>query len=93
MIRFPINFEPPVCGVDPVTLTGLVLGGLAGGGAALAAGGGGAGPSAPGAPPPIAAPQQSPTGTRAQPKSQQPTFVGATSVPNNTSGQKTLLGQ
>ena len=89
-----LTLDPRWCSIDPISLTALALGGLAGGGAAALAGGGGsqAAPT-PAAPPAQAAPQQNPIGSRAAPKSQAPTFVGASAVPNNTSGQKTLLGQ
>jgi hypothetical protein len=92
MIRFPFDFESPSCYVDPITLTGLALGALAGGGAALASGGGSSAPT-PQAPPAMAAPQQNPIGTKPQTQSNQPSFIGASAIPSNQSGQKTLLGQ
>jgi hypothetical protein len=88
-----VDWEPLICSVDPITLTGLVLaGGLGAAGASLAGGGGSAAP-APAPPPTMAPPQSGPTGTKPQTQSQQPSFVGASAVPNNSSGQKTLLGQ
>ena len=89
MIHFPTDFELPICSVDPVTLTGLVLAGA--GGALASSLAGGSGPS-PTAPPTQAASQQTPA-AKQQPQSQQPSFVGASAVPSNQSGQKTLLGQ
>jgi len=93
MIRFQTDFDLPTCNIDPVTITGLALGALAGGGAALASGGGGGAPPAPQAPPAQAAPQQNPVGQRQAPRSQQPSFVGASAAPDSSFGQKTLLGQ
>jgi hypothetical protein len=96
MIRFPINFEPLICNVDPITLTGLALGALAGGGAAALSGGGGGGSSVatPIAPAPqAAAPAQQQAPMRNNQRPQQQSFVGASSVPSSDSGQKTLLGQ
>ena len=78
--------------VDPITLTGLALAG-AGGFAASKAGGSPAPatPTAPAAPPPTPAPAQQP-GVKASAASQQPTFLGAAAVPQQ-SGTKSLLGQ
>lgn len=83
-----------LCSVDPITLTGLALGGLAGVGAGAASGafkGGGSAP-APTPPPAQAAPPQAPQ-SKALPQSQQPTFLGAAATPPTQSGQKSLLGQ
>jgi len=85
--------------VDPVTLTGLALAGLAGAGASAAIGGGSspaptATPQAAPPPPPTsAAPAQSPQGKPGGGQSAQPSFIGSTSVPSGESGQKTLVGQ
>ncbi len=80
--------------VDPITLTGLALAGGAGflGSQALSS----SAPAPQSAPapapaPPPAAPAQQP-GAKAAPQGQQPTFLGAAAVPQQ-SGQKTLLGQ
>ena len=80
--------------VDPITLTGLALAGGAGflGSQALSS----SAPKPQSAPapapaPPPAAPAQQP-GIKAAPQGQQPTFLGAAAVPQQ-SGQKTLLGQ
>jgi hypothetical protein len=81
-----------LCSVDPITLTGLALGGLAAGGAAASLAGGGSAPQ-PTPPPSQPAPQQSPQGTAKSLKPQQPTFIGAAATPPTQSGQKTLLGQ
>ena len=87
------------CSLDPISLTGLALGALAGGGTALASGalgGGGAQtPTAPAAPAAtLAQPVNQPTGAKPTPKSQAPSFLGAAAAPQPTqSGQKTLLGQ
>lgn len=80
--------------VDPVTLTGLALAGAGGFFASQAASGSGAtsapttAPTPPPAPP---APAQQPQ-AKPQSSSQQPTFLGAAAVPQQ-SGTKTLLGQ
>ena len=85
------------CSLDPISLTGLALGALAGGGTALAAGAGGgaqtpATPAAPAAT--LAQPVNQPTGAKPTPKSQAPSFLGAAAAPQPTqSGSKTLLGQ
>lgn len=50
--------------------------------------------TAPEAPPPAAAPAMAPVGDRSQNRSNTPSFVGASSVPQQAGfGQKTLLGQ
>lgn len=80
--------------VDPITLTGLALAGGAGflGSQALSSSGSQAAPApAPTPPPATPAPAQQP-GAKAVPQGQQPTFLGAAAVPQQ-SGQKTLLGQ
>lgn len=82
--------------VDPVTLTGLALAGLGGaiGGKALAGDPSASTPAStpqPTPPPAAPAPQTQPT-ARPQTASQQPTFLGAAAVPQQ-SGTKTLLGQ
>jgi hypothetical protein len=93
-----MNHERFLCSLDPISLTGLALGALAGGGTALASGalGGGSTPAAPAAPvaPPttIAQPVQQPTGQSPAPKSQAPSFLGAAATPPVQSGSKTLLG-
>ena len=92
----PIDQPHGQCNVDPITLAGLALGGLAGGGAAALAGGGAQAPAAPVAPPTqqqAAPPQSQPTGSKPSPKPQQSTFLGAAATPPTQSGQKTLLGQ
>lgn len=78
--------------VDPITLTGLALGGLAGAaGTSLM---GGPKPAAPQAPPEQAAPPQAPIGNRqGGGQTAQPSFIGASAVPQTGGGQKTLLGQ
>ena len=89
------------CSLDPISLTGLALGALAGGGTALASGalgGGGGGaqtPATPAAPAAtLAQPVNQPTGAKPTPKSQAPSFLGAAAAPQPTqSGSKTLLGQ
>lgn len=82
-----------LCSVDPLTLTGLALGGLAGAAGSSLAGGGSSAP-APQAPPQQAAPAQTPVGSAKQNKPQQSTFIGAAATPPTaSSGQKTLLGQ
>lgn len=85
------------CSVDPITLAGLALGGLAGGAAGMMGGGGAQTPAAPTAPPTqqqAAPPQSAPTGSKPAPKPQQSTFLGAAAVPQGSaSGSKTLLGQ
>ena len=85
-----------LCAVDPITLTGLALGGLgATAASSLMGGGGGTAPPSQPTPPPAAAPPPStPQGSAKAVKSQQPTFIGAAATPPNAgSGQKTLLGQ
>lgn len=50
--------------------------------------------TAPAAPPPAAAPAMDPIGNRNQNRSNTPSFVGASAVPQQAGfGQKTLLGQ
>ena len=90
--------SPHICSVDPITLTGLALAGLAGGAAAgLAGGGSSAAPAAtPAAPPPptaAAPPASNPLGQAKKPQAAQQSFIGAAATPNTQSGQKTLLGQ
>lgn len=82
-----------LCMVDPVTLTGLVLAAGAGaaGASALSAGGSTPATPTPAAPPSPAAPAQQPQ-AKPQAASQQPTFLGAAAVPQQ-SGTKSLLGQ
>lgn len=78
--------------VDPVTIGTALLTGIAGAGASsLLSGGSPAAPSAP----TQAAPARSPIGSRQQPRSTTPTFVGAAAAPQNQSNQggATLLGQ
>ena len=96
----PLDQPHGQCSLDPISLTGLALGALAGGGTALASGalGGGGGaqtPAAPAAPAAtLAQPVNQPTGQKPTPKSQAPSFLGAAATPQPTqSGQKTLLGQ
>lgn len=77
--------------VDPVTVgTTLLTSILAGGASALAS----QGPSAPSAPE-MAPPARAPIGTRSQPRSTTPTFVGDSARPQDQSnkGGATLLGQ
>lgn len=81
-------------GIDPITLTGLALAGLAGAGASAAAS------SAPSAtptptPPPTAtaAPAQAPTAKPGTTQGSQPSFVGSSATPMGEMGQKTLVGQ
>lgn len=90
-----ITLDPRWCTIDPITLTGLALGGLGaiGGSAAAGAFGGAPKPPVASAPPPQAPPQQQPQGTQNTPKPQQSTFIGAAATPPTQSGQKTLLGQ
>ena len=80
-----------LCYVDPITLTGLALGGAAGLAGSMF-GGGGSAPASPAAPPPQAPPQQSPQ-QKSMPKQQQPSFIGSAATPPIQSGGKTLLGQ
>ena len=93
----PLDQPHGQCSLDPISLTGLALGALAGGGPALAAGAGGgaqtpATPAAPAAT--LAQPVNQPTGAKPTPKSQAPSFLGAAAAPQPTqSGSKTLLGQ
>jgi hypothetical protein len=89
-----------ICFIDPVSLgvAGLLAGAGAGSAAAassMAGGGNGQTPDAPVAPPPVQSVAQSPTGTKPQNKSQTPTFIGASALPNQGGGGmgKTLLGQ
>ena len=79
--------------VDPITLTGLALAGGAGflGSQALSSSPGASPAPAPTPPPATPAPAQQP-GAKAAPRGQQPTFLGAAAVPEQ-SGTKTLLGQ
>jgi hypothetical protein len=84
--------------VDPISLTGLALATGAGflGSKALDSSSSSPTPQAapapaPTPPPAAAAPAQQP-GVKAAPQGQQPTFLGAAAVPQQ-SGQKTLLGQ
>lgn len=96
--RVDLHHQPKAilgCSVDPITLTGLALGGLGalGGAAAGGAFGGASAPAAPAAPPPQAPPQVQPQGSPTQTKPQQSTFIGAAATPPTQSGQKTLLGQ
>lgn len=92
MIRPDTFTDPCLCSVDPITLTGLALGGLIGGGAAALTGGGSA--PEPKAPSAQAAPSQNPTTTRPKPVSTTPTFVGASATPDQRGfGSNTLLGQ
>lgn len=87
--------------VDPISLTGLALAGLAGGGAAagasLLSGGGGASaatPAAPAAPAPtLPQPTNQPQGAKPVSRSQAPSFLGASATPPVQSGSKSLLGQ
>jgi hypothetical protein len=95
-----IEIDPHICSVDPITLTGLALAGLAGGATAAFAGGGtnqpatpAATPTPPAAPPPVAAPPTtSPAGSSQSLKGSQPSFVGASAAPSSDFGQKTLVG-
>ena len=79
----PLDQPHGQCSLDPISLTGLALGALAGGGTALASGalGGGGGaqtPAAPAAPAAtLAQPVNQPTGQKPTPKSQAPSFLGA----------------
>ena len=83
--------------VDPITLTGLALAGTAGFLGSQAVSGSSsptpqAAPAPTPTPPPAApAPAQQP-GAKVATQGQQPTFLGAAAVPQQ-SGQKTLLGQ
>jgi hypothetical protein len=90
-----------MCSLDPITLTGLVLGGL---GATVASSLASPNPAptaptaatAPAAPPtPTAAapPASNPMSSAKPPPAQQQSFIGAAATPNTQSGQKTLLGQ
>ena len=86
-----------LCSIDPITLTGLALAGLAGGATAAIAGGGSSAappPAAPPAPTASAPPASNPVG-QAKPSTppQQQSFIGAAATPNTQSGSKTLLGQ
>lgn len=90
--------DPCLCTIDPITLTGLAIGALAGGGAALASSGGGGsgGGSAPTAeaPPAQAAPASNPTGNKPRVQSTTPSFVGSSAAPEQRGfGTNTLLGQ
>jgi hypothetical protein len=95
MIKFKWEHGPELlCSVDPVTLTTLALAGGVGAGAASMAGGNT--PTAPMSAPATPGPQQNPIGTRGgqSASNQQPSFVGASSLPQQSGyGQKTLLGQ
>lgn len=102
MIRFTYT-DRFICHVDPITLTGIAIAALAGGGAAAATSGlfGGKGASqsataqpAVAAPPPSAPPIQNPVGNKSSNKPQTPSFLGASSAPDQRAfGSKTLLGQ
>jgi hypothetical protein len=86
------------CSIDPVTITALAIGGISAiAGGAIASGASSGGSQAPApmptAPPPQAPAQQQP-GDKPKPKSNTPSFIGASGVPSNQSfGSKTLLGQ
>jgi hypothetical protein len=80
--------------VDPITLTGLALAASGGFAASqLASGTSAPTPAAPTVPTPgaAAAPAQTPA-AKPEAASQQPTFLGAAAVPQQ-SGTKSLLGQ
>lgn len=98
----PVDQSPHICFIDPITLSGLALGALAGGVGGSLMGGGAQSPApgAPQAPPTQAAaapPIQQPQGTKPTPKGQQSpsTFIGSAmgASPPVQSGQKSLLGQ
>jgi hypothetical protein len=80
------------CSIDPIS---AMVGGII----PALLGGGGSNNSAPApAPAPLPTtppPQQQPVGSNRQTKPQQPSFLGAgaTPMPQQTAGQKTLLGQ
>lgn len=88
------DFTSPLCSLDPISLTGLALGGLFGAGASAFSGGGGGGGSAP-TPTPAAPPPAAPAQKTPQPKqqAQQSSFIGGVPAPPPSTGQKTLLGQ
>lgn len=103
-MKQPIDFDLPLCSVDPITLTGLAIAGIAGiaGGTALSsmASSGGSTTATPSPAPEQPAPQQqAPTiapgeSARPKPKSNTPSFIGGSAVPDSRSfGSKTLLGQ
>ena len=98
----PHDLPHGLCSIDPITLTGLALGALAGGGAAALAGGGSspaptaapsATPAAPPTPTAAAPPPSTPMPKQPNPATSQQSFFGAAATPNQSSGQKTLLGQ
>lgn len=96
MIKFKHEYGPQLlCSVDPITLTGLALAGAATAGvSALAGGSSTPAPATMAAPASPAPPVQSPVGTAQPQRSNTPSFVGASSVPQQSGyGQKTLLGQ
>lgn len=100
MKQYPIDYEPPLCCIDPVTITALAIGGIsaiAGGAAASAmapSGGSKAAVQTPSAAPEIPAPQAAPATERPKAKSTTPSFIGGAAVPDSRSfGSKTLLGQ
>lgn len=101
MKQHPIDFSPPLCTIDPVTITALAIGGIgliAGGAAASAmapsSGGSQAPTPTPSAPPQTPAPQAAPATERPKAKSTTPSFIGGAAVPDSRSfGSKTLLGQ
>ena len=83
-----------LCSIDPITLTGIALAGIAGFAGSKAAGGGSsASPTPPPAAPPAAAPPStSPAGSNQNLKGGQPSFVGSSAMPTDATGQKTLIG-
>jgi hypothetical protein len=90
-----------LCSVDPITLTGLALAGMAGtmAGTAMSSGSSASSaaplttPAAPPAPGATAPPASSPMGQAKKPATQQQSFIGAAATPSTQSGSKTLLGQ
>jgi len=93
-----------LCSVDPITLTGLALAGMAGtmAGTAMSSGSSASAaplttplttPAAPPAPGATAPPASSPMGQAKKPATQQQSFIGAAATPSTQSGSKTLLGQ
>lgn len=95
-MKHPLDFELPLCSIDPVTITALAIGGLGAiaGGTAASAMSSGSQAATPTPPPAQAAPQMQPATERPKPKSNTPSFIGSSAVPDSRSfGSKTLLGQ
>lgn len=91
-----------LCSLDPVTLTGLAIGAIAGGVGGALSGGGAGGNTAPTTPTPppdptaAAPPVQQPVGSQKSGSGGggTPSFIGSAAAPSQVGyGQKSLLGQ